>query len=351
MERVITMTTKEKNANYEKRFKILFVTCVTLVIAVILVGLGWYAYYMRTTTLISELQAVGPSGDQVVEDYDGRLSYVFSSSGSTEGLPFRFTAQFACFEGEMGKMWNSESSKTGTDEILDLYKSLVKVRGKEVTDWSTDKITYPIYSVKFNLREGGGISKSFCGVWTNGYFITSASKVYKLDYDFSKFEEAGDTLFPYSEVERDGKHWMLWPITLFKSRTEDGEKWNADVLTPSIFDVTEMEGLTMTVKDVDLESYQRTITIELRNDGTSDIKYGTMLHMETCVDGKWYQPLVDMNGAQVTGVDSLMNTLHPGETKTVTYKVMAYQNRPKAQNRAILYVYKDGVRTHVAAPF
>lgn len=113
-------------------------------------------------------------------------------------------------------MWNSEISKTGTDEVLDLYKSLVKVRGKEVTDWSTDKITYPIYSVKYNLRQGGGISKSFCGVWTNGYFITSAGKVYKLDYDFSKFEKAGDTLFPYSEVERDGNHWMLWPLTQFE---------------------------------------------------------------------------------------------------------------------------------------
>lgn len=215
MERVKTMATKEKKANYEKRARIVFISSVICVFAVILTGLGLYSHYLQTTTLIPELQAVGPSGDEVVEDYDGRLSYVLSSEGKPVSAVYNFTAQFACFEGEKGKMWTSDVTQNDVDEVLQLYKSIVKVRGREVKDWSSDKITYPIYSVKFNLREPS-TSKSFCGVWSNGYFITSAGKVYECNYDFAKFETAGDTVFSYSEVERDGDHWMLWPLTQFE---------------------------------------------------------------------------------------------------------------------------------------
>lgn len=209
------MTSKVKNVDYEKRAKVLFISLVIFIMATILTGLGWYSYYLRNTTFISELQAVGPSGDEVVEDYDGRLYYVLSSEGKPVSAVYNFTAQFACFEGEKGKMWTSDVTQNDVDEVLQLYRSIVKVRGREVKDWSSDKITYPIYSVKFNLREPS-TSKSFCGVWSNGYFITSAGKVYKCNYDFAKFETAGDTVFSYSEVERDGEHRMLWPLTQFE---------------------------------------------------------------------------------------------------------------------------------------
>ncbi len=209
------MAKSDKKVNYEKRVKIAFISFVAIVTSVILVGIGLYVHYMRTTTYIWELLNVGPSGgDQVIEDTDGRLAYVLSSSGEPAESYFKFSAQFACFEGEKGKMWTSTNSKEHSEKALELYRSLVKVRGKEVTDWSKDKITYPIYSVKFTLREAS-VSKSFCGVWSNGYLITSVGKVYKCKCNFSGFEKAGDTVFPYSEVDLDGDHWMLWPLTQF----------------------------------------------------------------------------------------------------------------------------------------
>ncbi len=353
--KVRIMKKNEKKTNHDKRMKVLFVSCVTLVTVIVLCGLGWYVhhrYYLKTTTLIPELQAIAPkqSQDMVFEDEYGRQYYELTREGSVvndEAGIYLSGATFACFDEEKGKMWTSYAkSKKHSDEVLSLYNSFAKVRGKEVTDWTMDKLTYPIYSIEFFMREG-----TFWGVWSNGYLITNAHKTYKLDYDFSEFEKAGNTMFTYSDVGKVNEDRMLWPILQYTVLTENGTKWKADALKPSIFDVGEMEGLTMTVKEVDLESFQRTITIEIRNDSTSDIKYGTKLHMETLVDGKWYQPLVDPTGALVTGVDSLMNTLQPGETKTVKYNVMAYLNPPLAQNRAILYVYKDGERAHVAAEF
>lgn len=357
------MEKKEKKMKNGKRARVLFVFCVTIASVIVLCSLGWcihYIYYLKTTTLIPELLAVAPkeAQDMVYGDIEDGEYYVLTREGTVvkDGTgTYLESASFAYFDGEKGKMWNSDAgSKMHREAVLDLYKPFAKVRGKEVTDWTLDMMTYPVYSVKFVMRGGNGPleRQTFWGVWSNGYLITNSQKIYKLDYDFSEFVKAGDTTFIYSDVDKDMENSMVWPILQRTSRTEDGTRWKADALKPGIFDIGEMEGLTMTVKDVDLESYQRTITIELRNDGTSDIKYGTQLHMETYVDGKWYQPLVDPTGASVIGTDSLMNTLHPGETKTVTYKVMAYQNPALAKNRVVLYVYKDdgngGIRTHVA---
>ncbi len=293
----------EKKTNWGvMRTKILFWVCVSIPSFLIVGWLGYGEFKLLKPKLIPKLEA--------------------TMSGFRRDLS---ELSFAYFDGRSGKEWTT--SRVWTDRVTaeqeqvasELLKDFSKAIGKKVEwktsgKWSKDMITFPVYSVcvKNPWNPSKGNDNTMYCIWSNGYLIFDNMTVYKVDFDFSAFLLAADTVFPAEEIH------SIQGVPMF-SLLAEMQGWNTEHMIPSPCYIPENKDIKMSVLSYEYElttnEFEAVKYVDLQLTNTSD---STMLYKWDCyvdvkVNGSWYQATLDPRVAYSPKTGSPTTAIEPGE--------------------------------------
>ncbi|MBO4926815.1 MAG: hypothetical protein J5379_00995 [Clostridiales bacterium] len=239
------------------------------------------------------------------------------------------------------------------EEEVKTIKHFCSVRGKKVTGWTPDKITYPIYALTIRpiIYKSETYVHGETVVWTNGYLITSSGDVYRCNPNFKPFLESDEHDYVY---ESSGSNLSdsrnLRPLHMANN------EWNKDMLKPSDHsDMMFTEDIDATVTAIAGDEYARTVTVSLRNNGTQEKLYSDQsmyVGLDVLLDGEWYRVYHDPNvDDNFLGMLSCNKPLEAGHDVDVEYSLGYYGLLPPGDYRLVIYVSSEDDRECVAAEF
>ena len=238
--------------------------------------------------------------------------------------PWTSVMTFYYFDGESG--WSDWISDEDTEK--ELLAELAKVRAKPVENFSSDKVTYPMYGVSIGTADGLGLSM----LWTNGYLITRYGEVYKFDYDFGKTIDSLDwgnewTQSPSYSSHRDISHVSGMPNVRWLA-LEDG-KWNVAYLKPAA-KLSAPANVSMELAEWTDES----VTVSFLNNSGEEWGYGRDFSLQVLMDGTWY--IVPQTPNENWGFTSDLLIVESGKTKSENYYLSSYGDLPAGHYRLVV---------------
>ena len=202
------------------------------------------------------------------------------------------------------------------EERFAILEELKAVKAYPVSDFTPDKMKYPVYALEMMDTEGFLLPY----IWTNGYLITGEGAAYRFDYDFAKLKK---TAF-VSQTDRKITSVAELPCG-FQLVQQDG-KWIASRLT-------EADELSETKEIIFCPEYQdqETIRLILRNEGTQTWIYGEYYSLQVLLDGTWY------NVPSMTSSGLLFNDiayeLAPGGSQKISCSLIPFRKLPDGEYR------------------
>ncbi len=275
----------------------------------------------------------------------------------SEDVLSQFTARFALFDGEKAQRWTSPDTIQGQAKAKELYELVYNTRGEKVSNWTEEKLTYPIYSISFCSTERGENSYFSSMIWSNGYIITNhGANVYKYKDIFEPFRQVGETLFPYEEIDPVTGDGMLSVLARIK------DHWNTGFLQESFLKGSSQPDLRFTLDSCDVDSkkyasyifYEKMVTLTLENTGIAPIYYGaSTVHIEIQIDGRWYDAPLEPIMGDKPSYDNLVETINPGEKTELYYSVSQYEYLPEDLPARAVFSYNDenGTWQYVTSEF
>lgn len=253
---------------------------------------------LLSVVMILPLFGCGKAGNSIWKD---------ASPGSSLLVLYRFDE-----EGGRGRDL-SDQGKEGK-----VLKELSAVEAVPVTDWTADKIKFPVYGVEIGSKDGMGI----LAAWSDGYLILRDGSVYRYDFDFAALEEEYDW-----DYHRGVGSLSAMPCGRLLSVGSDG--WIAGHLKPAE-ELTPPEGIIMTLK----EHIGRKITVTLTNNGNSEWIYGEFFSLQVQLDGVWYNvPVTDDENYIFHSIGYM---LPAGESREESYSLGSYGNLPVGTYRFVM---------------
>ena len=113
-------------------------------------------------------------------------------------FPISSVTTLYCYDGETiscWDLWEDEKQEALIEEIA-------AVPARQVEDWSTKQLTYPIYGFQNGITLSEGNLRA---AWSNGYLILEDGSAYQFDYDFSSVHFLNDYLEYTEHYYRDQK--------------------------------------------------------------------------------------------------------------------------------------------------
>ena len=241
-----------------------------------------------------------------------------------------------------GKNYSSVSKRPiypeEAEKLKDMVSKFCALKGRKVTDWSTDKITYPVYALSIEPRIMGGEGE-VCEtvVWTNGYLITSSGNVYLADPDFKPFLEADERDFTVdTEME------SLAYTRTFRPLQSAGQQWHPEIMRPSFAtDDKVCDGIKVKVIDQFEKDGIPFLKVEITNNRDERWYYcdsSIFVGLDVVVDGEYYHlyhdPDIHDDYLTQPGFDAY---IEPGETVTEEFCYGLYGTKlPKGEYRVLI---------------
>lgn len=296
--------------------KLIFV-CVFAAFVIVALGIGgWLIYRNTALQRIPELKKLAELKDAVYSKthlcvYDGENISVYYNYSST-----------------------IESGRK-TDKLVRKFCSL---RGRKASDWTPDKITYPVYSLQLEpslLGENDELGETV--VWSNGYLFTSSGGVYKCDADFTPFMDMVD-----DDDVREGEMQSIADIRAFRPLTMAYSKWQPELMRDSFVSDDEIvEGIEAKVTGVRREHGYPVATVEITNNSDKAWHYcnqSIFTYIDVTLDGRHYyvfhDPDISDSYYTMPGYNEI---IEPGETDTREFGLWLYGNKlPKGDYRILI---------------
>jgi len=265
-----------------------------------------------------------------------------------------FEATFISFDGD--KLTSiSHHAKTLDVQFNDILKirRFCGLKGVKVTDWTPDKIKYPVYAL--TIRPINFKSEKYLPgetiVWSNGYLITSSGDVYRCNPDFSYFSKKDDGDYYAEAADR-----RLDNVKNFRPLALANNKWNKDLLNPSSRSTRELnKDIEAKVKSVTGEEAERIVTVSLKNNGTDIWNYSDQslfAGLEVKLDGEYYSIYHDPNVDDIyLTVLFYSKSIGAGRDDVQDYSLGFFGKLPPGEYRIVVFGQNDGVQDYVFAEF
>ena len=185
------------------------------------------------------------------------------------------------------------------EEMKKLVRKTASRKGILADDFTSDKITYPVYSfsvqpLMFSVNDDVYTRRI---VWTNGYLINDSGDVYKCEMDFSPITKS-EELFEISEYENEDL--MEW-IGTFRPLAMANNKWDTGFLVPADADDSKT---APDIKGKVINRYEKNgydwVTIEFENWSDKDWNYSDYCELNLHVKGRLYSIPRDSNRIHYT---------------------------------------------------
>ena len=320
----------EMNENNEisRQKKKLFFACVIAAAAMIVFGIGgWFIYSLFAPPRIPELKSL------------------------TQNKNAHYSRTYLCvYDGErITVYYNYSTSLEKGLKTDDMVREFCSLRGRKASDWTPDKITYPVYSLQLEpslVGENAELGETV--VWSNGYLFTSSGGVYKCDPDFTPFMDMVD-----EGNVREGEAKGISHIRAFRPLTMAYSKWHPELMRDSFASDDKIaEGIEAKVTRMRIENGYPVATVKITNNSDKAWNYcnqSIFTYIDVTLDGKHYfvyhDPDISDSYYTMAGYGEV---IEPGETDTREFGLWLYGNKlPKGDYR-ILICGKDGDETNYA---
>ena len=160
-------------------------------------------------------------------------------------------------------MYVYEGTKGYSQDVCDVASAMTilnRVNAVPVTkasDWSPDRLTFPIYG--FHMENTGGGGTDVEAAWTNGYWIGQTGDVFNYQLDFAALAKDrvwGDKVTYYSTATD-------FPCALWL--VDDATSWTQQLMVPAD-DMTPPKGVTMALDTWDDDI----VTVSFTNNSGTD---------------------------------------------------------------------------------
>ena len=166
-----------------------------------------------------------------------------------------------------------------TQQVID---ELSSVKATEVSNWSLNDTTLPVFGISMGTTSGNLISAA----WSNGYWITQSGDVYKFNFDFNKLLQDHDW-----ESRAVFQSISSFPNAHLFTRDENG--WNSTFLTAAR-EPDPPEGISMILNSWDEDQ----VSVYISNNTDAEWMYGQHYSLHVLIDDDWYDvPLIPGGGA------------------------------------------------------
>lgn len=268
----------------------------------------------------------------------------------------RYNVTFASFDGkEIDYVSHNPRIFDRVDADYELSKArrFLSVKGRKADGWTKDKITYPIYAIRFMpvFTYAHDDVPGEVMVWSNGYLITSSGDVYHCNPDFRPYMKAGE-----HDRHSKNKTDSLAHEKLFRPLAYAGGVWDKERLLPST--VTE-DGIAEGIEAAVVKSFEKDdktfVKIELRNKRDTVWKFndsGNSISIEVLLDGKWYYiysaPNVDPVFVNLLDFKSVLTA---GSDVTCEFCLADYGTLPPGDYRIVIAGTDGEGYNHVCAEY
>ena len=265
-----------------------------------------------------------------------------------------FEATFISFDGD--KLTSiSHHAKTLDVQFSDIRKirRFCNLKGTKVTDWTPDKIKYPVCSL--TIRPINFKSEKYESgetvVWSNGYLITSTGDVYRCNPDFSYFSKSDDG---DHYAEATGR--SIENIKYFRPLAMANKEWNKDLLRPSEHRTRELnKDIEAKIKSVTGEEAERVVTVSFKNNGSEIWNYSDQplfVGLEVKIDGEYYciyhDPSID--DIYLTAL-FYSKSIGAGRDDVQDYNLGFFGKVPSGEYRIVLFGKQKDVQDYALAEF
>ncbi len=250
------------------------------------------------------------------------------SAGNTlfdDASPDTSVMSFYVFDGSGG--WHDWISDADTER--EILAELAKVKATPVENFSSDKVSYPMYAVTIGSTDGRGLRM----LWTNGYLITRYGEVYKFDYDFGKTMDSLDWGNEWTQPPAPGSrngisHVSGMPNARYLA-LENGQ-WNSRYLKPAD-SPSPPANVTMEL----VEWTDEHVSVTISGSRADEWSYGRNFSLEVLLDGTWY--VVPQTPEENWGFTSEAILLQPGKENRENYSLDMYGPLPAGHYRLVMY--------------
>ena len=202
------------------------------------------------------------------------------------------------------------------DERFEILDALKKVKAAPAPDFTPDKMTYPLYALDPQGKDGFNLPF----LWTNGYIITRDGTAYHFKYDFSKLQKKEFA----SRTSREISSASELPNG-FRLVLKNGA-WDKALLTKAQDGSAADEILLQVTAQSD-----ETLSLKLENKGSGSWIYGEDYALQVLLDGGWYHvPPMNPDGLLF---HSIGYGLEPGQSTDVTCSLLPFGKLPAGQYR------------------
>ena len=310
--------------------KILIVCILSAVLIGVLALGGWFVCRNLIPVRIPELKSL-----EQPEDNHFSIVNLYSYDGEALTEYYHYS-----FSGE------------GGEKIDKTVRRFLSLKGRRTTDWTPDKITYPVYALEFDASVIDDEEKDrVTVVWSNGYLFTSSGDVYACDPDFTPFMEELDKL----RVRQSGIKDISYSRD-FRPMYHAYSKWHPELLHESaVTDDVTVEGIEAEVTRVRIENGYPVATVEIRNNSEKEWHYcdsSIYTYVDLSLDGKHYDIYHDPDiNDTYAGTPYFGNSVEPGETIEIEFGLWLYGRLPKGDYRIVIAGLERGDYNCVCADY
>lgn len=215
------------------------------------------------------------------------------------------------FDGESGWQGRISDFKEET-AVLD---TLMANNAKAVTDWTQEKITFPVYGVWIGTEDGNGV----LAAWSNGYLILRDGSVNLFDCDFDAIEKE----YKWGHKQEIPS---LSEMPCGRYLVQNGDSWLTEFMK-EVPEPSSPEGVSMEITDISGGK----ITVEFINSGDEEWVFGEYYSLEILAGGRWYAvPALPTENWSFTDIG---NILEAGKAREKTYNLSMYGDLPPGTYR------------------
>ena len=261
-----------------------------------------------------------------------------------------YEMKFGSFDGEKLIFWyDSKSSDAKLEKSQQLANKIINARGREVTDWSIDKITYPIYTVTISTIYPVDNYYGESIVWSNGYLMISSGKIYKCNLDFFDFIDAGANVFE-NQVELDADSFI--GFRWFRSMHQAGAEWHPEYLKASPYDESVCDsGIVTEIMSEEEDSGFISVKLHITNNTDKSWDYNKYPFDEVIINGTAYTIPFDPVLSDTEGIHILSEKLGPGKDIKYSVRIARKGMLPSGEYRILIHGQIDGEDCFAAAKY
>lgn len=252
-------------------------------------------------------------------------------------------------EDKMTRYCSNITDKETYKEMQKTMRKVVSCKGTKATDFTADKITYPVISLIVSPKEFGEENEpGESVVWTNGYLITEGGDVYKCDMDFDPIIKESLN-FRKDKYDRE----LTAATGAFRNLAMANGEWNKDLLKPT---TPEMLKTADNVKAKAVREFEdergKWVTIEFDNYSDKDWKFSHSHFLSIEIEGAYYSiPSDPVFDTYAIGTMSYQYAALKHDTTTQDYRLNVYGEIPPGDYTLLVPAESGSDRCYVMVEY